>query len=168
MNNIVKFPAYETNEDFFVNTILKTRLDYDINDISLTHASREQFKKLTIDILTATKDTGSKYGMKYISSIIDKWKDSIVRKNWEEELLSFCLTHDDIEASMLADDEGRRVFIIVMDDSTSDNVLDYNEFGFKLKEKYRNDIDDFMILDKITANGVEDLLNDVITIYKRG
>jgi hypothetical protein len=39
-------------------------------------------------------------------------------------------------ASYSAEDEGKRLFIIVMDDSTSDKVLDYNEFGFDFKRKY--------------------------------
>lgn len=167
MDSIIKISNSRTNVDFFLNTILKMRLYCDIDDICKSKASLDQYKQLTIDVLNVTFDTGSNLSMKYISSVIEKWKDSLVNNTWKQELLSFCENHDDIIAAMTAIDEGNNIFVVVMEDSTSDNVIDYNIFGFDLIDKYRDDINDFMILDRNTANGIEDLLSDVVTIYQK-
>lgn len=158
----------EINRDYFVNKVLELRLNCNIDDINTTNASLNQYKELTINILNATKTTGTKYGMKYISNIIDQWKETVVRDLWKKEIYDYCLTHDDISAALSVLDEDKRAFVIIMNDSTSDNVITYNEFGFDMIKKYHDDIFDFMILDKSTAKGLEDLFSGIESIYIKG
>jgi hypothetical protein len=161
--------AFEpTINEEFMNKVFELRLESDIDDIIASSASLTQYKVLSLELTNATRQVGNNIYMKHISSIIKNWKDGIVSELWKEELKSFCIEHEDIIASYSAEDEGKRLFIIVMDDSTSDKVLDYNEFGFELKKKYPNEIDDFMVLDSITVNGIDGLLNKVSNIYTKG
>jgi chloramphenicol O-acetyltransferase len=152
-----------------IENFIEMRFDDCVNSIRETKADSVHIKDVTIDILNASKTVDKNNRMEYISSIIDKWKETvIVSESWKRELYDYCLTHDDICTSMSAFDEGKKVFIVVMDDSTSDNVMDYNEFGFQLLQKYQDSVNDFMVLDKITSSGIEDLFTNIEIIYKRG
>lgn len=153
--------------ELLLNKIYELRLDSDMDYINESRASLDQYKMLSLELVNATKYYGNKYNMQYISSIIEKWKESIVKDCWRDKLRCFCCEHDDIIASFSAIDEGKRIFILVMDDSTTDKVLDYNEFCFKFREEHKDEIDDFMVLDKLTVVGIDELLHEVQNIYTK-
>lgn len=99
--------------------------------------------------------------------IIDGWSLDIEQHIWKDEVILFCRNNSDIVSAMTGIKDDGQDLIIVMEDSTSDNVLDYNEFCFQMKEKY-NEPDDFMVLDCNTAKGIECLYKKINTIYERG
>ncbi len=159
--------SYDINQ-ILVNTVIDMRLDYDINEIKKANASAVQYKELTLDVLSASKNTSSKYELQCIVDVIEKWKESVVGDLWKNEISNFCNEHSDIISALSASDEGKIMLIIVMEDSTSDNVIEYNGYGLDFIEKYKKQIYDFMILDKCTSNGIEELFSNIEIIYKKG
>lgn len=88
------------------------------------------------------------------------------REKLEKELLLYYSKNKDVKEVLLCDKGERLRFIVIMEDSTTDSVFHYNEFGFKLSEKYL-EIEDFMIIDENEANGCTHLLSLYYKIYQR-
>lgn len=88
-------------------------------------------------------------------------------RSFEEKILNIYQKAEDIDKIYLYQKNGIASFIVIMDDSTSDNVFRYNELGFELSEQYP-EIEDFMIIDTDEASGCEGLLENYNLIYKRG
>lgn len=92
---------------------------------------------------------------------------SLYKNGFEKELQIFGKEHNDIDRIYIGKGKDNEInFIIIMDDSVKDWVLDYNEFGFYLKEKYPK-ISDFMVIDKEYLSAIQYLLSDIKIIFKR-
>lgn len=105
--------------------------------------------------------------LKQIAKNIQIWTEENIAMKLKEDMLSYFASKRDICALYLSKNTINQSFIVIMEDSTSDTVFEYNEFGFKLSEKYQ-EIKDFMIIDSGEAEGCSGLLKNYSTIYKRG
>ena len=127
-------------------------------------ASINEYKMLTLDIVTSCKDG---YSQNKMVDVIEAWSLSLDRCGWHKELIEFCRGKDDIVRAMDAKNNGQKEFIIIMDDSSVDTVLDYNGFAFDLRRKY-DEIYDFMVLDVNTSKGIEQMFEEINVLYERG
>ena len=57
--------------------------------------------------------------------------------------------------------------VVVVDDSTQEHVLDYNEFLFEIRSKY-DEIHDFMVIDEVLKAALPAMYTRVNSVYKRG
>ena len=101
-----------------------------------------------------------------MSDILDQYSKE---EKWKNELRKYCASHRDINKALSAsrNNDRQEFIIIIMDDSTNDSVLDYNEFGYQLREKYPDSIDDFMVLDVDTSKGITDSYDQMDYLYER-
>ena len=103
----------------------------------------------------------------YISKVIKDMCDTSEDQTWIKELKAFGRQHGDIVRILCVENEGTREFIIVMADSSKDEVLDYNDYGFKMLAKYSEQLNDFMVLDNDTSEGITHMYSKVQIIYAR-
>lgn len=127
-------------------------------------ASSDEYKMLTLNIMTSCTDNK---GTNKIVDMIEAWSLNLNRCKWHEELIAFCQSKTDIVKAIIAKNSGQTEFIIVMEDSLSDAVLDYNGFAFDLRRKYK-EISDFMILDVNTSKGIGQMFEEINVLYERG
>lgn len=122
------------------------------------------YKMLTLNIVTSCKDRDSQ---NRIVDMIEAWSLDLNKCRWHGELIEFCKSKDDIAKAISAKNGGKTEFIIVMDDSSVDRVLEYNGFAFDLRRKY-DEIYDFMVLDANTSNGIGQMFEEINVLYERG
>ena len=156
-----------SNFDRFRTAIVEVRFSSARSDIENSIASAQEYKMLSLDLMDeVTKENGDNKNS--VSNIVEKWVTRLKPRYWQEDLVEFCQSKDDIVMAYEVRKDNEQAFIIVMDDSTIDeNVLQYNDFGFEMLKKYV-EINDFMVLDVITCSGIEYMFDEVNTIYKRG
>lgn len=101
-----------------------------------------------------------------MSDILDQYSKE---EKWKNELRKYCASHRDINKALSAskNNDSQEFIVIIMDDSTNDSVLDYNEFGYQLREKYPDSIDDFMVLDVDISKGITDPYDQIDYLYER-
>lgn len=104
--------------------------------------------------------------MNNVATAVELWSNDVT-KEWKFTLSKFSREHCDIDSVYVGRTEKGNEFVIVVDDSASDNVLDYNGFCFELEEKH-TDIADFMIVDREEYDGMEDFFSLLKKIYQRG
>ncbi len=120
---------------------------------------------LTDDIKSSGDEELMQNAMDDIYDILDQYSEE---EKWKNELKKYCASHRDINKALsVSKNNDSQEFIIIMDDSTSDSVLDYNEFGYQLREKYPDSIDDFMVLDVDTSKGITDSYDQIDYLYER-
>lgn len=156
-----------SNFDRFRTAMVKVRFSNARSDIENSNASAQEYKMLSLDLMDeVTRENGDNKNS--VSNVVEKWVTRLKPRYWQEDLVEFCQSKDDIVMAYEVRKDNEQAFIIVMDDSTIDeNVLQYNDFGFEMLKKYV-EISDFMVLDVITCSGIEYMFDEVNTIYKRG
>lgn len=132
-----------------------------------TNLTQFQKQELIFSLSDNISQINDKKYLNYIYSIMKRICDETNERAWYKELKTFGKNHSDIAQILETENEGIREFIIIMDDSTKDSVLDYNDFGFTILRKYKKYLNDFMVLDKNTAVGVMHMYSQVQTIYMR-
>lgn len=127
-------------------------------------ASVNAYKMLTLNIVASCKDG---YSQNRMVDMIEAWSLDLNKCGWHRELIEFCKSKNDIVKAISAKNGGKTEFIIVMDDSSVDEVLEYNGFAFDLRRKY-DEIHDFMVLDVNTSNGIGQMFEEINVLYERG
>ena len=74
----------------------------------------------------------------------------------KETILSSYAAKQDVSSIYLKNNSQGISFIVVIEDSTSDSVFEYNEIGFQISGTYQG-IEDFMIIDIEEANAFSPL-----------
>ncbi len=154
----------ETEMQSFQAAITDMRVRSAKKIVSDSAASISEYKMLTLNIVTSCKD---RYSQNKMVDMIEAWSLSLDRCEWHKELIEFCRERDDIVKAVSTKNNGQTEFIIIMDDSSTDTVLDYNGFAFELRRKY-DEIYDFMVLDVNTSKGIEQMFEDINVLYERG
>ncbi len=157
-----------------LGTIYRSVLEYKLEGIESSlsdiKAGNGRVKNLTFNLLEASKSTVRQDG-KTISAIakcIQRWEEEkSVLLGLRADMMSCYSFRKDVSRIFLCREGRTFSFVIVVDDSTSDTVFDYNEFGFMLSERYQ-DIEDFMVIDEEEAKGCSQLLSSYDKIYQRG
>lgn len=150
----------------FTQSISGALMSCAIEEVKKSEFSVDKVKDLTVDIMEKVSDKKDTELMNSIAAAVDMWKSDDT-KEWKMSLINFARTQDDIVNVYAGKCEGENEFVIVMEDSASDNVLDYNEFGFQLAERYSN-IKNFMVIDEEEFEGMEEFFSDLKKIYQRG
>ena len=84
-----------------------------------------------------------------------------------KELIEFAKKHTDVKSVCLCKSiEEKLVVIIIVDDTTKEHILDYNDFMFAMRELYEN-LSDFMIIDTEYDTCTKYMFNDIESIYNR-
>lgn len=85
--------------------------------------------------------------------------------NCEEKLIKYSKEHIDILKVIIGtNNNNKTILIIIMEDSTNDNVLEYNDFCFKLRDQF-SEFYDFMVLDIDMISFVSSYLSNIKIIY---
>ena len=164
MENLV---AEKAKVQYIFPNIVDYKIDSMVEIMSSPETSTVRAKNLSVQLLELSKPLvkQSNATMMNIAKVIFGWEKSLF--NLRESLRNYYSNKEDICEIYLCKNNQLVSFIVVMDDSTSDSVFEYNEIGFELSEKY-SEIEDFMIIDKEEAEGCEGLISNYDMIYKRG
>lgn len=160
ISNISKY-LYPSIVEYKMNSIQK--------DISYSPVVNGEIKELTVNLLEASKPIIKKDSefLKRVAKCVQIWEEDNITIKLKEEMLSYYASKKDVCELYLCRNNQIISFIVVMEDSTSDTVFEYNEFGFELSGKYQ-EIEDFMIIDVEEAEGCLGLLKNYNLIYRRG
>lgn len=147
--------------------IVDYKIDNMIEIMSSSDTSTAKVKELSVQLLELSKPLTKQNSanMMSIAKVVFGWEEDLF--NLRESLRNYYANKEDVCEIYLCKNNQMVSFIVVMDDSTSDSVFEYNEIGFELSEKY-SEIEDFMIIDKEEAGGCEGLISNYDRIYKRG
>lgn len=160
----------KTNRSFRIRYLAKeSLLDIAKERIYEENIEKKTYKQLcgvlTDDIKSSGDEELIQAAMDDIYAILDQYSKEDA---WKNDLKKYCSSHSDINKALsVSKSNNSREFIIIMDDSTKDSVLDYNEFGYQLREKYPDRIDDFMVLDVDTSKGITDSYDEIEYLYER-
>lgn len=156
----------EISNSFFQNACTLAKYEVAKTDVKESVGSGENIKNLTLDIMDVISKDYDIALMNKVANAVEAWKKDETR-GWKESLSMFARTNPEIESVWAGKTDFGNQFLMVMDDSASDSILDYNGFGFKLCEKYK-DINDFMILDTDEFGCMKEQFKLFKKIYQRG
>lgn len=154
-------------EDIITNSVMQYKIDSLTKDISENKISVARKNSLTVSLLNISKKNRDPHHLSDLAKCISSWETQNPFYMLRGKILDIYQKENDIEKIYLCQENDIASFIVIMDDSTSDNVFRYNELGFELSEQYP-EIEDFMIIDTDEASGCEGLLENYNLIYKRG
>ena len=129
--------------------------------INESNKSKQQYKVLVKDIIENIVVDNE--DMKKCISVVNSWKSEISKCEWENELVSYCRTKEDILSVYRTLNNEKTEFILIMEDVTRDTYFDYSQFAFDFKEKY-TEIYNFMILDK-SINNLGGMFENITKLY---
>ncbi len=95
---------------------------------------------------------------------VQKWngKDNV----YLLEIVLFAKEHQDIKAVLIYANNDISDIVIVVDDTTKDAVLSYNDFLFDIRDSY-SEVHDFMIVDEDMLEAVNVMYESQRWIYQR-
>lgn len=143
------------------------RLEYDLTSECVRHsnASRSEYKALTLDIMNEVKSSNDMYTMEAVAKVVGKWSKE--QLSYYEEVIDFCRVNEDISEFLIGSNDNINDIVLIVDDSTKENVLDYNDFLFKIRRD-KSEINDFLVVDSFMLNAVCAMYKNLKSIYKRG
>lgn len=156
--------TYQFSE--FSKTMSCAYLNTAIESVRNTNFSANEIKGIAVDIMKKVADKKDTELMNCVADTVELWKNDKT-KGWKMTLAKFARVNNDIFSIYAGRSENGNEFVIVVDDSASDDILDYSEFCFELAEKYNN-IANFMILDREEYSDMEDFFSGFKKIYQRG
>lgn len=162
---LVKYQKNFTDE--FANAFTELRYKQAESKIENYSYNAEPLKVLALDIFHESTRNTVREDTNRVLDIIETWSLDIEQCEWKEKVITFCKSQTDICKVLIGKKADAQELIIVMEDSTNDNVLDYNEFGFAIMKETKT-LSDFMILDIETSKGIEYMYNNISILYKRG
>lgn len=127
--------------------------------------SREKYKTMTLDVMDSVFVSGDTKTMHSVAGVVAKWNNC--EDDWVGDLVSWAKTIEDAKELLICENGNVMEIVVVVDDSTKDHVLDYNEFLFEIRGKY-DEIHDFMVLDDELRAALPAMYTQVKCIYKRG
>lgn len=167
MQNSVQ--AVEFSNDRFLEVMKlfsKAKLDSSTRDIEKHKFTKKEMTGITADIISLVQKKEDIELMGQVALKIESWKKDTT-KPWKMELSQYAREHEDIENIYVGRTDAGNEFLIIVDNSANSSVLSYNEYCFKLAEKYGN-IADFMVMDQEEYEGMESFYSEFKKIYQRG
>ncbi|MBD5548594.1 MAG: hypothetical protein HDQ97_14585 [Lachnospiraceae bacterium] len=97
--------------------------------------------------------------------------ESVQKRNGKDdvclsEIVLFAKEHQDIKAALICANNDISDIVIVVDDTTKDAVLSYNDFLFDIRDSY-SEVHDFMIVDEDMLEAVNVMYESQRWIYQR-
>lgn len=157
----------EKNMFNFASAFTEIRYKQAESTIENYSLNTETIKVLALDIFHETTKSTAKDDTNKVLDIVEAWSMEIEQSEWKSKVIEFCEQNDDIYKALIGIKADAQELIMIMDDSTKDIVLDYNEFCFEIMKETKA-ITDFMVLDTKTSKGIEYMYNDINVLYKRG
>ena len=125
----------------------------------------EMYKELSLNIMDRVGMCGDSFTMAQVANVVQHWAKEAT--GWIKEILDFCRNHTDIEEFVIGKNQDRQDIIIVVDDSTTDEVLDYNDFLFEIRGNNK-EIHDFMVIDSCMKSAIDAMYSNSEKKYVRG
>lgn len=127
--------------------------------------SKAKYKALSLDIMDGVRNCGDIDTMNVVSNIVARW--GVQESEWISDIIEFSKGKEDIEEFFVGENDLVKDVILIVDDTTEEHILDYNEFLFNIRDKY-DEIHDFMVIDECMKSAINAMYNVVSCIYKRG
>jgi len=139
-------------------------------EVSYSHVKKSDrstsaYKTLSINLMDSVRAGGDIATIASVGKIVQKW--ALDSTEWVNKLLNFCEEKEDIYQLLLGENNSEKEVIVVVDDTTKEWVLDYNEFLFDIRDEYE-EIEDFMVIDRIMLPAVDSMYKEVNCLYERG
>lgn len=151
----------------FSTAFTEYRLKNAESTIKEASAGVDRLKVLTLDIFHESATTVSRENANKLIDIVETWTIDFEKSEIVNDVIAFCQSMQDINRALLCEKSDGEELVIIMDDSSNDAVLDYNEYCFNLQKKYKA-ITDFMVLDNATSKGIQYMYMKINVIYERG
>lgn len=133
--------------------------------VKQSELSKETYKMLTLNVMDTVLVSGDTKTMHNVAAVVAKWNK--VESEWVGTLLTWVKSLEDARELLICENNSVTEIVVIVDDSTKDHVLDYNEFLFDIREKY-TEVHDFMIIDDELKAALPAMYTQVTNIYKRG
>lgn len=160
-----KKDIYEMHDTQFQKVFTNLRVTQVKDDIADSEYSAKDMKNLALEMVEHAKTLSISDTNQFLD-MVELWSAKLKKGEWKEELIEYCKERHNIAKLLIASKNGCKEFIIIMDDSTDDSVLEYNEYAFEVRKKY-DEISDFMILDINTSKGIEYMYDEIDMLYER-
>lgn len=158
----------EKMKSLFINDIIisnKFTFEMSKQCVRSSNSNHTEYKALTLDIMKEVESGHDAYTMAAVANVVGKWACEQVE--YYKEVIKFCREHHDISEALLGDNCEKKDIILLVDDSTKEEVLDYNDFMFEVRENY-SEVDDFIIIDNFMKSAIEAMYHNLECIYVRG
>lgn len=147
-------------------TVSRFKLDLAKETVEVTNCSKNEMKSLTRKIIDVVSTDDNAVLMNQVANAVYSWKKDTTQE-WKTSLAAFARENAEINRVYAGKTDFGNEFVIVMDDSSSDAVLDYNDFCFELCDRY-GDIEDFMVLDTEEYSAMSEQFKSFKKIFQRG
>lgn len=148
-------------EDYISLAELKVSEDY----VEKSDFSKETYKTMTLDVMDSVIESGDAEIMHKVACVVAKC--GMHAREWVNDLLAWISELKDASELLVCENNNDTEVVVVVDDSTQEHVLDYNEFLFEIRSKYE-EIHDFMVIDEELKVALPAMYTTVNCVYKRG
>lgn len=102
--------------------------------------------------------------MSIVSEIV---RNTIIEeKDWVGKVLAFGREHFDIQQLLICKNSNVKDIVMVVDDTTEERILDYNDFLFEIRKEY-DEVHDFMVIDENMLDALASMYCERISFYER-
>ncbi len=127
--------------------------------------SKETYKTMTLDVMDSVMESKNAEIMHRVAKVVAKYGEHT--KEWINAILTWISGLDDASEMLICENDSVTEVVVVVDDSTQEHVLDYNEFLFEIRSKYE-EVHDFMVIDEMLKTALPAMYTAVNSVYKRG
>lgn len=127
--------------------------------------SKEIYKTMTLNIMDSVRESGEAETMHKVARVAAKC--GMCARKWVNDLLAWASELKDVSELFVCENNNVAEVVVVVDDSTQEHVLDYNDFLFETRSKY-DEIHDFMVIDEELKIALPAMYAVVNSVYKRG
>lgn len=140
--------------------------DFEISDMALKKSdfTNAKYKRLSLDIMDGVRSGGDITTMSIVSGIV---RNTIIEeKDWVGKVLAFGREHFDIQQLLICKNSNVKDIVMVVDDTTEERILDYNDFLFEIRKEY-DEVHDFMVIDENMLDALASMYCERISFYER-
>ncbi len=133
---------------------------------TIKQSGNTDVKRVALDIVDVVKasDLDTKNN---VAQVVEAWSISLNAVPWADKVQAYFSDKKDVISVYAVKYLHENQMIIVVDDMTSDNVLEYNMFAFQVRNKYP-ELYDFMVIDLKSYEMMRDEFEKISNVYVRG
>lgn len=135
------------------------------NHVEKSDFSKEIYKTMTLDIMDSIMESADAETMHKVACVAAKC--GMCAGEWINELVAWASGLKDVSELLVCENDNVTEVVAVVEDSTQEHVLDYNDFLFEIRSKY-DEVHDFMVIDEVLKNALPAMYTMVNSVYKRG
>ena len=150
----------------FTKSMSEVYFNESIECVRKADTSVDEMKNITVDIMKKVSEKKDPDLMNSVATTVQIWKKD-KSKAWKSAIIKFAKERPDIRSvNVVTTYDDMWEVVIVVEDTTKENVLDYNDFLFEVREKY-NSMKDFMVIDENMKTALDSMYKRIEIIYKR-